>query len=96
MSRSLFEALFYGRISTWERKVTLTPERKELERKIESEKRHFIEKMSLDDVQRFEKLENLYVQSSEENDVDVFSHGFIMGSLIMLEVLAGRDSVINE
>lgn len=96
MSKSIFEALFFGKISIWEREVTVSPERREIEKKIESEKRYFIEKMSLDDCQRFQALENLYIQASEDEEIGIFSHGFTMGALIMLEIYAGRDEIINE
>lgn len=60
MSYSIMEALFDGRVIPWERRSNLTAERREIEEKIQKERRYFIGKMSLDDCQRFEQLENLY------------------------------------
>jgi len=55
MPYSIMEALFNGKVIPWERRNTNSDERKALERKIEDEKRYFIEKMSLDDGKRFNR-----------------------------------------
>lgn len=96
MSKSILEALYYGEINTGERFVAHSTESKELGRKIEAEKRYFIVKMSLDDVQRFEALEALYIQSGEEGRIALFSHGFKLGALIMMEILGGQDGNKNN
>jgi hypothetical protein len=90
------EALFDGRVIPWERRNTHTPERKELEAKIQNEKRYFIEKMSLDDCQRFEALEGLYNDSAFDEEVDIYSHGFTLGALLMLEIMEKKAGIINE
>ncbi|MCL2857599.1 MAG: hypothetical protein FWE19_07790 [Oscillospiraceae bacterium] len=81
------EALFDGRVIPWERRVELTGKRKSALQKIESEKRYFIEKMSLDDCRRFEEFEGLLVSEHHCEDVDTYAHGFTLGALIMMEVL---------
>ena len=80
--------LYYGRISPWERSPTRSAESREIDRKIEDEKRYFIQKMSLDDCQRFQELENLYSQSSGAEQVDAFTHGFKLGAKLMVAVFA--------
>lgn len=92
---SILEDLYYGRISPWERPRIKSAERSELSRKIENEKRYFIQKMSLDDCQRFEELESLYSQSGGFEDVDAFSHGFKLGALLTCAVFDGK-SVYSE
>lgn len=95
MSYSIMEALFDGRVIPWERRNTHTSERKALEEKIENEKRHFIEKMSIDDCKRFQDLENLLGNATFDEEVDIYSHGFMLGMLLMMEVMEKKDSVIN-
>lgn len=50
---NLLTDLYYSRISPWERHPIRSPECREIECKIEDEKRYFFQKMSLDDCQRF-------------------------------------------
>ena len=96
MQNSLFEALFLGKINPFERKVEYTPERRELNKKIQDEKRYFIEKLSADDSKRFEELESLLTHKTLDTDVEVHSHGFALGILLVLECLTMRDRVINK
>ena len=90
MSYSIMEALFDGRVIPWERRNTNTSERKALEAKIENEKRYFIERLSLDDRKRFLNLENLYLDSAFDEEVEIYSHGFTLGALLTAEVLAKK------
>ena len=96
MSKSIFEALFYGRINAWERRASQSRERKEIECKIQAEKGYFKENMTADDYQRFQVLESLYTQASEDEEIGIFAHGLTLGALIMLEVMTGQEGVINE
>lgn len=79
--------LYYGRISPWEHLPIRSTESREINRKIEDEKRYFIQKMSLDDCQRFQELENLYTQSSSTEQFDAFSCGFKLGAELMITIL---------
>jgi hypothetical protein len=45
-----------------------------------------MQKMSLDDCQRFQGLENLYSQSSDFDQLDAFSNGFRLGAELMIAV----------
>lgn len=96
MSYSIMEALFNGRVIPWERRGNMTDERRKIEEKIQREKRYFIEKMSLDDCQRFERLEELFNSSSHCEDVDTYSHGFTLGALLMMEVMEKKGAILNE
>lgn len=86
---SILTDLYYGRISPWERRPAHIEERRENSRKIEDEKRYFIQKMSLDDCRRFQELENLYTQYGDIEQVDAFSCGFKLGAELMAEIFAG-------
>lgn len=92
---SIMEVLFNGRYIPWERRGHMTEERREIEEKIQREKRYFIEKMSLDDCQRFEKLENLYGNATHMEEVDIYSHGFALGVLLTLEVMETRERMTD-
>lgn len=95
MSYSIMEALFDGRIIPWERRNTHTAERKALEEKIEGEEQYFSQKMSLDDRERFENLEYLCSEAAFDEEVDIYSHGFTLGALLMMEVMAKKEAIIN-
>ena len=78
--------LYYGRISPWEHRPTSNEESRKISRKIEDEKRYFVQKMSLDDCQRFQELENLYTQSSDIEQLDAFSCGVKLGAELIIAV----------
>ena len=93
---SVIEALYDGRVIPWEHRVIMTPERKAVEKRIECEKQYFTERMSPDDGERFEQLENLYVTANCHEEVDIYSYGFTLGVTLMLEVLGKVEGMINE
>ena len=85
-SRKIFEGLFNGNFSAFERKVYRTAENKALHKKISNEVRYFEQKMSIDDVQRFEVLGNLYMESSSYEQEDAFAYGFKFATMLMSAV----------
>ena len=82
--------LYNGRFTAWERRPTRCAEYNEINRKIEAEKRYFMQKMSLDDCQRFEALEGLYSQSSDLEQADAFAYSFKLATQLMCEVFMGE------
>lgn len=90
MNRILTD-FYYGRISPWERRPIQSAEGREINRKIEDEKRYLIQKMSLDDCRRFQVKENLYLQSSDLEQFGTFSCGFKLGTELMIAVLVDRQ-----
>jgi len=86
MPKSVLEALFYGKINPWECRFVHESEHTDVEKRIQSEKDYFKDKMPPDDYRRLETLENLYTQASVQEEVSFFSHGFTIGALIMLEI----------
>ena len=56
---SILRGPYNGKIVSWERHEKHSPELLKIVNKIESEERYFIEKMSLDDCQRFQAFSNL-------------------------------------
>ena len=96
MSKSIFEALYYGKISPHSRSAVSAPERKEREQRIKSEKEYFIGKIPPDDVQRFHNLEDLFTHNLLDENVNIFSNGFTLGALFVLEIMERRDGVVSE
>ena len=84
--KNIFNDLYHGHYNAWERRPNRTAEYTAVNNKIEDEKRYFIQKMSLDDCQRFEKLENLYTESSHYEQIDAFSYGFKLATILMCSV----------
>jgi len=84
--RNILHDLYNGKFSAWERRPVRTEESKALNRKIEDEKRYFMQKMSLDDCQRFEALEAMYCQVSDFEQADAFAYGFRLAIMLILSV----------
>ena len=95
MSYSIMEALLYGKIIPWERRSDMSAKHKAVLKKIESERRHFVEKMSLDDCRRFEEFESLLAEAGSYDEVDTYTHGFTLGALLMHEVLEKKKAIYN-
>ena len=93
MSYSIMEALFDGRVIPWERRINMTDKRQAILQKIESERCYLREKMSPDDHRRFLEFEDLLASNSYCEDVDIYSHGFTLGALLMLEVLERKETI---
>lgn len=55
-----------------------------------------MEKMSLDDCQRFERLENLYSEAAHDEENDIYSHGFTLGALLMQEIMEKKAEMMGE
>jgi len=50
---------YFGKVIPWERKNRKCAEQSEIVKKIEDEERYFVQKLSLDDCERFQKLSSL-------------------------------------
>lgn len=74
----------------------MTDEHREIEEKIQREKRYFMEKMSIEDCQRLEGLENLYGEAAHHEEIEIYTHGFTLGALMMLEVMESKQAIINK
>ena len=92
---SILRGLYNGKIIPWERREPHSAERLELVRKIEIEERYFMEKMSLDDCQRFQALTRMQSSLSILGEEDVFSYGFTLGLLLAMEVTEEADLLYN-
>lgn len=90
MTKNILHDLYHA----WDRPTIHTDEAKAVYRKIEAERRYFVQKMSLDDCQRFQALENLFSESNQFEQVSAFSHGFKLGAAIMSAVMKDEDEAI--
>jgi len=95
MSYPIMEALFYGHIIPWERRADMSDKHKAALQKIEIERNYFLGKLSTDDGQRFQKLEDLLMLSNQNEEVDIYTHGFTLGALLMYEVLEKKKAIRN-
>ncbi|MCL2853098.1 MAG: hypothetical protein FWE20_08720 [Defluviitaleaceae bacterium] len=91
MPRNILHDLYNGQFSAWERRPARTAENVSVNRRIEDEKRYFMQKMSLDDCRRFEELDGLYSHSNGFEQADAFSYGFKLGAMLMCSVYTDED-----
>ncbi|MCL2773371.1 MAG: hypothetical protein FWD71_08465 [Oscillospiraceae bacterium] len=96
MSKSIFEDLYYGRINPFEKRTQITPEREEIENKIKDEKRYLQSKLSPDDCERLQSLENLFTEASADDEITMFAHGCIFGALLIFEIMERKEEIVNE
>jgi len=97
MPRNILHNLYNGEFKAWERRPVRTAESIAISRKIENEQRYFMQKMSLDDCKRFQELEDLYHSSSHFEQMDAFSYGFKLGTILMCAVyLDDGEPQFNE
>ena len=85
----MLKDIYYGKIIPWERRLRndKTVEQRGIVNKIEAEERYFASKMSDEDRQRFQALSNLYSELSSSSEAEIFSYGFSMGLLLMVNVM---------
>jgi hypothetical protein len=94
--RNILHGLHNGNITPWERKVPHTEEYLDILRRLEDEERYFIEKMSLDDCARFQALSHLHSELLSVEEDNVFSYGFSLGLLLMLDVMDEAKVITGE
>jgi len=94
--KNILHGLYNGKIIPWERKEPRNEALLEIVRKIEDEERYFVQKMSMDDCQRFQTLTKLYSELSSIGEESVFSYGFTLGLLLMMDVMKEAETICNE
>jgi len=90
---NILRGLYNGKIIPWERREPHSKERLEVIRKIEEEERYFIEKMSLDDCQRFQKLTRICSELTSSEEENTFAYGFTLGALLMMDVMKEAENL---
>ena len=93
---SILRGLYNGKIVPWERRQKPSPELLKVVKKIESEEKYFVEKMSLDDCQRFQEFINLQAELLSTEEDNIFAYGFALGMLMMTDVMKEADAIIEN
>ncbi len=91
--KSVLRELYAGNITPGERRSPHSKEYLEVVYTIKDEERYFIEKMSLDDCQRFQRLSDLYSELISNDGENIFSSGFALGMMLMLDVMNEAEAL---
>lgn len=94
--KKILHGLYNGKIIPWERRDPHRQEQLEIAREIDHEERYFIDKMSFDDCQRFQKLSLLYSDSNVTDNENAFSYGFTLGLLLAFDIIDEAELISNE
>lgn len=93
MNDTLLRRLYGGEVYPAEDLVHfITPQDRERDRTIEKEKEHILTMLSLDGSKRFQDLENLWRDSSNEYAFQNFAQGFRLGVTLMMETLITKTT----
>jgi hypothetical protein len=84
--KSILEELYNGSVYPAEQVCPTDPEYRIVNREIGEIKQYLKGKLSEEDKQRFEELEELFCRSSSMESTDIFVCGFRLAALIMIEV----------
>ena len=90
----ILDELYFGPFAACERHTPRTTEEIAMNRKIEDEKRYFVQKMSLDDCVRFETLDGLYAQANDFQAVKAFTSGFKLGAMLMSAAFMDGEAAV--
>lgn len=86
MGKEFINDLYYGRITPWERRRTRKAATMELDNQIACKRKEFTERLVVEDLQRFEALEDLYFTRQELEVVESFRQGLRLGARFMEEI----------
>lgn len=93
--KSILEELYEGNIYPDELIVSKDPEYRPLNKRISDMLAMWKKKLSEDDYNQLENLLDLRSQSSSMEASESFMYGFKLGTLIMMEVLNGKEDVVR-
>ena len=91
--KSILEELHNGSVYPAERIRCNDSEYRPVNRKIEEEIAYFMDKLSEEDGERFDKLDELFSQSSYMYATASFVYGFRLAALMMIDVYNGKGSI---
>lgn len=94
--QSILRGLYNGHIIPWERPNQQSQKQLALLHQIEREEQYFMETMSIQDRERFEQLTNLRSELGLLEEDDLFSYGFSLGALLMLDVLKESHTLFPQ
>lgn len=91
--QSILRSLYNGRIIPWERTSQYSEKQLALLSTIEKEEHYFLDKLPIEDQERFQKLSDLRSEWALCEEDDLFSYAFSLGALLMLDVAAERQNI---
>lgn len=94
--KSILEELYNGSVYPAERICPTDPEYRPVNNEIGEIKKYFKNKMSEKDLKLFEKLENLYCQSSSIELTETFVYGFRLAALVIIEVYSEKGRITGD
>lgn len=86
---SILEDLYTGKIYPFEDIVSKDKNYCPVNKKIEELQEYFCKKLSIEDRENFEQWNNLIHESHYMDSYANFAYGFRLGSMLLLDVLAG-------
>lgn len=96
MKKSILQQLFDGEICPSENIYPDTPEYNEAKKSLSEEKELLLDTLSGETLERFKKIDDLHYDISGMYGYECFAHGFTIGTLIMLEVMKGKERIYNN
>lgn len=93
--KSILEELYEGNICPDELNISKHPEYRPLNQRISDVLDMWKNKLFKDDYYQLEKLLDLHSEASGMEASEAFMHGFKLGALIIMEVLSGKEELVN-
>ena len=94
--KTILEELYNGHIFPAELIVPQDPEYRPLNQKISDIKKTWEKKLSAEDYQSLEILLKLCYESMDMEVSASFGYGFKLGALMMLEVVSGKEELVQR
>lgn len=90
-----FMGALHKNLVDWEKICTLTPRLKTMHDEIDGIKRTFTDKMTQDELRRFEAYENLVTELEVEGQCEIYAYGFTHGAMLMLEIMQNKETALK-
>ena len=82
----MLREIYFGKVVPWERRNRKSAEHLELLREIECEELYLLSRLSPEDCERFNKFLALQSDFAASEESEIFSYGFSMGAMLMLDM----------
>ena len=91
MRKSILQQLFDGEIFPSENINPSDPTYTETKKILDEETEYFIKILSGDDLDRFQKINDLYCKTTSIYSYECFAHGFRLAVALMVESMNGKN-----
>ena len=92
----MLKELYYGKVIPCERKNRVIEEQQEIVKIIADEEKYFASKLTPEDYERFQELTDLYSKLSGSEEVEAFTYGITMGTILMMDIMDVAKSMKFE